>query len=567
MSQRCVTLYLMSQIGKSLTALEAGRADAALDHALTAWREHKAVALAEVVETLSAYAARDVSPPRAQTAKARHLAWLAAAETGNATDRHVLFETMVTLQSNKLTAERVLALTARGPDPRFTTWAFTFLYESPFSAATSRSSKLFRAVFDGLVANGDVRAIARLESLNADLAGKVIESARENLTKRGKRALKKLGSLTAPTLSDKERAACDAILSVIHRANAAAEARANKQPRTDTLLAEIFANPQELGPRYVLADLLAERGDPFGEFLQLQLRDADGKMPRKDRTRMNALQRMHGDEFVHGLAPHIAKTQRKFERGFLVQVKSQVVADHPALATVKALIGAHPTHDDHPLRSLEELTSTMGDCVPALSTLKKPLEHLHTLIVAGPHWEEARGGKYAWWDDRYREQFHQISVLPNVRRLGFTGSIFWCWDTGPEISDFDWVWDAAWTRSLKEFLVASHPRLIPDWVTLARKRGLDVLVVGDANEHPLPYELQFRFTNLGTDVTLVTGKRRGRVERIDRVLRQLAKVESIRSLTIDSRFASAYEGSRASLIQLPAFGEVTFGTARAQLMR
>lgn len=85
----------------------------------------------------------------------------------------------------------------------------------------------------------------------------------------------------------------------------------------EDLLAEIFAAPDDDGPRAVYADWLSERGDPRGEFITLQLRGID-------LARQAELIAQHGRAFAGALEPFVyRKAPRIFERGFLASATLQ----------------------------------------------------------------------------------------------------------------------------------------------------------------------------------------------------------------------------------------------------
>jgi uncharacterized protein (TIGR02996 family) len=60
----------------------------------------------------------------------------------------------------------------------------------------------------------------------------------------------------------------------------------------EELLASIYAAPDDDAPRLVYSDVLLERGDPFGEFIQLQIARANGQ--RDTREREKQLFEQHG---------------------------------------------------------------------------------------------------------------------------------------------------------------------------------------------------------------------------------------------------------------------------------
>ena len=79
------------------------------------------------------------------------------------------------------------------------------------------------------------------------------------------------------------------------------------------LLQEIARSPQEDGPRAVLADLLQEQGDPQGEFITLQLREAEGLGSQESVARAQQLLKEHGRKWLGPLAQIVERAE--FRRG------------------------------------------------------------------------------------------------------------------------------------------------------------------------------------------------------------------------------------------------------------
>ncbi len=75
----------------------------------------------------------------------------------------------------------------------------------------------------------------------------------------------------------------------------------------------IAADPSNDEPRHVLADLLMERGDPRGEFIQLQLAQAAGDRSERTKGRLKILLGRHGRQWL----PPGVREDSTFERGFL----------------------------------------------------------------------------------------------------------------------------------------------------------------------------------------------------------------------------------------------------------
>ncbi|MCX5742062.1 MAG: TIGR02996 domain-containing protein [Proteobacteria bacterium] len=130
-------------------------------------------------------------------------------------------------------------------------------------------------------------------------------------------------------------------LAAIERALAAA-VPVGGDARRDALLAEVYADPFDDGPRAVLADHLGASDDPRGEFITLQLVPS----PTATQTRrMTALLTKHARAWLGPLEKVIAKEGVEFRRGFLaacrVKLKNAMEAERyghdPSWATVEHL--------------------------------------------------------------------------------------------------------------------------------------------------------------------------------------------------------------------------------------
>ena len=115
--------------------------------------------------------------------------------------------------------------------------------------------------------------------------------------------------------------------------------------QADELLAEIHERPEDDAPRLVYADYLAQRGDPRGEFINLQINEARGQATRESKRREKELLERHGLTWLGDLQPVINKTGLKYRRGFPDSVvfsannEAQVekLMGHPAWATIRSL--------------------------------------------------------------------------------------------------------------------------------------------------------------------------------------------------------------------------------------
>ncbi len=86
----------------------------------------------------------------------------------------------------------------------------------------------------------------------------------------------------------------------------------------EELLAQVWANPDDDDTRRVVADALADRGDPWGELIHLGLQEAAGTGTIEMRARAETLLHKHATHFGGPLAHVSTKDSWRFEKGFLV---------------------------------------------------------------------------------------------------------------------------------------------------------------------------------------------------------------------------------------------------------
>lgn len=112
-----------------------------------------------------------------------------------------------------------------------------------------------------------------------------------------------------------------------------------------TLWQAVFASPDEDAPRLVLSDFLQEQGDPRGEFIALQVREARGQASLTEVERARELSKQHGAAWLGALRPALAKAEMR--RGFLWRIelgrasatsKWPTHARDPQLATVERVV-------------------------------------------------------------------------------------------------------------------------------------------------------------------------------------------------------------------------------------
>jgi uncharacterized protein (TIGR02996 family) len=106
------------------------------------------------------------------------------------------------------------------------------------------------------------------------------------------------------------------------------------RPLLDRLYEQVFAHPDDDGPRIVLADHLCELGDPLGEFISIQLAEPNGPTGLA-KGRAKQLKR----HYEVWLPPGVQRSTALFRRGFLHACRWTAPTDpkHRAWKTVEEL--------------------------------------------------------------------------------------------------------------------------------------------------------------------------------------------------------------------------------------
>lgn len=157
----------------------------------------------------------------------------------------------------------------------------------------------------------------------------------------------------------------------------------------------VYESPDDDAPREVLSDFLQERGDPRGEFIALQLREARGLASHDDTARAQALAKAHGKTWLGKLRPITYRAEMR--RGFLHRLELQgswaskawaTLANDESLATVEELGRGQavtklviPFLRSQAMRNQRVVEVYSPDILEAVSQAKLPkLEALHGFL-------------------------------------------------------------------------------------------------------------------------------------------------------------------------------------------
>ncbi len=368
-------------------ALKAKQFPQALGLLLARWDQTRAPEVAALIERVSALTDAPVAGTFAAQLKQAERAHLTPVLDG--LTEGVRFAEALT---------RTVALEKLPPDPRVAGRLTRFLLEPPFTAQSSRD--FWNSLFEQLAGrHADPRTAQVLRPVlprYAEIFGGTVMGAAT--AKRIARLIEELSRRFA-TGADEEVPA--AILALLPQAAAAPKAPAKGS--AEGLLAAVYENADDDGPRQVYADFLLEQGDPRGEFITLQFRKARGEtLSAAELKQEQALLKKHHKQWQGPLRDITYADQDVFERGFLAECRLRLLGgkiraalNHPAWATVRTIhlaIGGTKEHGvslltQPAMHGLKELNNAPYDVVRALAT--EGTEHrLETLGIDWMHFEE-----------------------------------------------------------------------------------------------------------------------------------------------------------------------------------
>nr|WP_246357273.1 TIGR02996 domain-containing protein [Pyxidicoccus fallax] len=162
---------------------------------------------------------------------------------------------------------------------------------------------------------GDPRALEPLRELRAGLPPGA------ELARRLDVVLPRLEPWVALSLSAAVAALCETLEEDLSSREAAEVRSASTR---EALLARVYADPDDVEARLVLADHLLEQSDPLGEFISLQCAQ------ERDEARVARLLETHRFQWEAPLgAPPVADEAIRFERGFPVSVRMSLWFKEP----------------------------------------------------------------------------------------------------------------------------------------------------------------------------------------------------------------------------------------------
>ncbi|HZI13844.1 MAG TPA: TIGR02996 domain-containing protein, partial [Myxococcus sp.] len=297
-----------------------------------------------------------------------------------------------------------------------------------------------------------------LEALRAGLGTGSMLGGRLSL------CLQQLRRYVPPPLDARDEALCEALEEALTAREAHDASRAGTR---EQLLARVYADPEDLTARMVLADHLLEGGDPLGELITLQC------MPRADEARIEVLLSEHRLRWEAPLGAYVERECARFERGFPVSVKmrrgwgERLPEPLPCWATVREIDWAGAVFPDvakwlsHPhLRGVTTLRRMDPELAEGLGARGHPVKQLG---VVGPVAKKCP------------ELFQRLAELPGLTRLlvqeASPEDVHLCAASrlASRLERFEARFSGVWS------LVAAPAKEVPLKATLMREAGTESL--------------------------------------------------------------------------------------------
>jgi uncharacterized protein (TIGR02996 family) len=342
----------VARLRDALAALQRNDDAAARKALIAAWRARRSPVLAELVELLGS--------------------------------RDAITEQIAAIVTPRVvSSDANLKALAELDDPRLARWVIDALASLPFTAVTAE--RFLLRVVETAERLRDPRLIDRADAIRESIKVRIGRLAiRTKLVKRIESVVAKLPAVRAATAEE---------LALERELATRLEPLRKTGRSAETLLADIYANPSDDGPRLVYADLLLEHADPRGELITLQLERGRGGVVT---ARETELLKKHGKAWLGPLASVLRFGQgfssTTFERGFVskadiilsVGKKLQVLLDEPSWATVEELDGSWEWELLHraPLRGLRRINRPFTrSTLQSLGERVEPLTGMQEITV------------------------------------------------------------------------------------------------------------------------------------------------------------------------------------------
>ena len=206
----------------------------------------------------------------------------------------------------------------------------------------------------------------------------------------------------------------------------------------DTLLQRVYEAPDSDAPRAVYADWLMERSDPRGEFINLQLQQAQGSLSEAGAQQMAKLLTEHGKRWLSGLSPMIDRLEDvRFERGFVTAARLRGLDQHgPRLSELSSYpllealdiraskgfswlleLPALRALGSVPIEAVEQLKTHPGISLLGLQTIPSAVRPLIKQLRALPALSHLRLGGHNDYTGRQRQRWASELALKPLKPL------------------------------------------------------------------------------------------------------------------------------------------------------
>ncbi|KIG15570.1 hypothetical protein DB30_05444 [Enhygromyxa salina] len=403
------TAQALERVGADLRGRHPERALACL---LSVWAEHRAPEIASLIEALSAQLSG--AYPALPTGSRRDFdeAWTTRLRAGDLAERGLLLERVLEGAGPEV-CPRLQQLAALPPDPRIA----SAILRGVLHWTASPRSKTWTAMHRVLRAHADPRSLPALEHDRGprDLYPPYGFSRRTGGTRRTITTIQRAIAKRAIALSPEQAATVAALAKVISEGVA---------DQGVTLLANVYANPADLDQRRIYADWLEQRGDPRGEFINLQLLAAEHSSPAIHR-RIAKLRSAHQTAWLGRIASAFVSRSVRFANGFPVHGVLRrrlrnpgVYIDAPEWATFQSLVAAPAVIlRSSTMRSLTEIHDEERNAA-SLRQAEPPIPGVRRLVVTdSDRWAARRRLSIQRFDRHGNPINSDVQGLPDLREV------------------------------------------------------------------------------------------------------------------------------------------------------
>jgi uncharacterized protein (TIGR02996 family) len=310
---------------------------AVLAAAIAAWGELRHPRLADLVDRIEAQllAAAPRRPLRASKRREDLAAWRTVEAARDPLDVRRLGAALGGGSQDDV-RRQVEALAARR-DPRLARALLALLEQPPYAGVKSRG--MLAAILERLAETRDVRAAGPAADLADRYLGIVHSGTGRWMVGELKAVARRLEAAVPAELPPELAVACAALEARFGRPAVDGTLAATRRT-LEELLAEVYAAPDDDGPRLVYADALLERGDPRGELVALQIARARGEVTEEARAREAELLADKA-QVAAWAQPLSSGGECTFERGFPAEIAlyrtAKSILGEPAWATITAI--------------------------------------------------------------------------------------------------------------------------------------------------------------------------------------------------------------------------------------